>query len=83
MGEIIFVNSMAVVSEKGHVADFKALKKAYDVVEHLHREIEQLKIQLHESDSRNIYMGKLLAQTKAQLSHQSYLNFQNQVLFEL
>ena len=83
LGEIIFMNNIAIISEKAHVADFEALKKAYEIVANLNRELEQTKILLHESDSRNIYMGRLLAQTKDQIARQSFINFQNEVLYEI
>jgi hypothetical protein len=82
LGEILFVNNVASISEKATVADYQALRKAYDLVNDLQHEVEHLKLKLHESDSRSIYMGRLLAQTKEQLRKQSLVNFKNQVLFE-
>jgi hypothetical protein len=82
LGEILFVNNVASISEKATVADYEALRKAYDVVNKLQQEVEYLKLKLHESDSRSIYMGRLLADTKEQLRKQSLVNFKNQVFFE-
>lgn len=82
LGEILFVNNIASISEKATVADYEALRKAYDLVNGLQNEVEHLKLMLHESDSRSIYMGRLLAQTKEQLRKQSLVNFKNQVFFE-
>lgn len=82
LGEILFVNNVASISEKATVADYQALRKAYDLVNDLQHEVEHLKLKLHESDSRSIYMGRLLAQTKEQLRKQSLVNFKNQVFFE-
>ena len=82
LGEILFVNNVASISEKATVADYQALRKAYDLVNDLQHEVDHLKLMLHESDSRSIYMGRLLAQTKEQLRKQSLVNFKNQVFFE-
>lgn len=82
LGEILFVNNIASISEKATVADYEALRKAYDLIHDLQREVEHLKLMLHESDSRNIYMGKLLTQTKEQLRKESLVNFKNKVFFE-
>lgn len=82
LGEILFVNNIASISEKATVADYEALRKAYDLIHDLQREVEQLKLMLHESDNRSIYMGKLLAQTKEQLRNESLINFKNKVFFE-
>lgn len=82
LGEILFVNNIASISEKATVAAYRALREAYDLVNDLHLEVEHLKLKLHESDSRSIYTGKLLAQTKEQLRKQSLVNFKNQVFFE-
>ncbi len=82
LGEILFVNNVASISEKATVADYQALRKAYDLVNDLQHEVEHLKLKLHESDSRSIYMGRLLAQTEEQLRKQSLVNFKNQVFFE-
>lgn len=83
LGEILFVNNIASISEKATVADYEALRKAYDLVNDLQLEVEHLKLRLHESDSRSIYMGKLLAQTKEQLRQQSFVNFKNYAIYEI
>ena len=73
----------ASISEKATVADYKALRKAYDLVNDLQLEVEHLKLKLHESDSRSIYMGRLLANTKEQLRQQSFVNFKNYAMYEI
>lgn len=82
MVTIAGIRNIASISEKATVADYEALRKAYDLVNGLQHEVEHLKLMLHESDSRSIYMGRLLAQTKEQLRKQSLVNFKNQVFFE-
>jgi hypothetical protein len=83
LGEILFVNNIASISEKATVANYEALRKAYDLVNDLQLEVEHLKLKLHEADSRSIYMGKLLAQTKEQLRQQSFVNFKNYAIYEI
>ena len=83
LGEILFVNNIASISEKATVANYEALRKAYDLVNDLQLEVEHLKLKLHEADSRSIYMGKLLAQTKEQLRQQSFVNFKYYAIYEI
>jgi hypothetical protein len=83
LGEILFVNNIASISEKATVADYEALRKAYDLVNDLQLEVEHLKLKLHESDSRSIYLGRLLSQTKEQLRQQSFVNFKNYAIYEI
>lgn len=83
LGEILFVNNIASISEKATVADYEALRKAYGLVNDLQLEVEHLKLRLHESDSRCIYLGRLLSQTKEQLRQQSLVNFKNYAIYEI
>jgi hypothetical protein len=83
LGEILFVDSIASVSEKATIADYAALRKTYDLVNDLHQEIQHLRLKLHESNSRIQYINTLLSEAKQQLREQSLINFKNQVLFEL
>jgi hypothetical protein len=82
LGEILFVNNIASISEKATVADYEALRKAYNLVNDLQLEVEYLKLKLHETDSRSIYLGRLLSQTKEQLRQQSFVNFKNYAIYE-
>jgi hypothetical protein len=83
LGEVIFINNIASISEKATEADFAALRTAYEKVHELNHEIHCLQIKLHQSDSKCAYMTKLLFDATEQLRQQSLVNFRNQVLFEL
>jgi len=83
LGEILFINNVASISEKATEADYAALRKAYDIVNDLNHELHCLNIKLHQSETKCAYMTKLLCDSNELLRQQSLVNFRNQVLFEL